>query len=89
MVAGFLPLSKGKANFVCEGGIPFEREMSQRDKRIAVLQGGRPPLGDGICLSIVRHGLYLMSTFGLFGASTNAPLSWMPEPKLGLIERKP
>ena len=56
---GLFPLLRGGAT-CCRGGIPFEREMSQRDKRIAVLQGGRPPLGDGICPNIVRHGLWVI-----------------------------
>ena len=43
--------------FVEGGGIPFEREMSQRDKRIAVLQGGRPPLKDGISSCFLQSNL--------------------------------
>ena len=55
---GLFPLLRGGANIVRRGGIPFEREMSQRDKRIAVLQGGRPPLGEGICPTNVGTGSF-------------------------------
>ena len=41
VVAGFLPLNKGKVNGSLRKGIPFKREMSLKDKKIAVLQGGR------------------------------------------------
>ena len=66
---GLFPLLRGGANIVRRGGIPFEREMSQRDKRIAVLQGGRLRRGRDLpeqSSARARGGKLFKTTFGLF-----------------------